>query len=133
MEVDNLTVANVTYPLVKKRLMGVFQQQLIHVHEVCISDDPERLLHVKVGTVNYHSNGHHLEHYLSLLGTSKVEAVHSVLDRTFYSQHGIGAEVFDARLGWWMLGYNCRRLCALAKKVPPDTMTPKVCLICFFF
>ena len=129
MEVDNLTVADVAYPLVTKRLTGVFQQQLVHVHNGCISDDPERLPYVKVGTINYHSTGHHLKHYQSLRGTSKVEAVHSVLDRTFYSQRGIGAEVFDARLGWWILGYNRRRLRALGKKVPPDSMAPKVYLL----
>jgi hypothetical protein len=84
--VDNLTVADVAYPIVTKRLMGVFQQQLVHVRN---GDDPEHLPYVKVGTVNYHSTGHRLEHYQSLRGTSKVEAVHSVLDRTFYSQRGI--------------------------------------------
>ncbi len=60
----------------------MFQQ---HVRNGCISDDPECLPYVKVGTVNYHSTGHHLEHYQSLHGTNKVEAVHSVLDQTFYS------------------------------------------------
>ena len=80
MEVDNLTVADVAYPLVTRRLTGVFQQQLVHVRNGCISDDPERLPYVKVGTINYHSTGHHLDHYQSLRGTSKVEAVHSVLD-----------------------------------------------------
>ena len=126
MEVDNLTVADVAYPLVTKRLTGVFQQQLIHVRNGCVSDDPARLPYVKVGTVNYHSSGHQLDHFQSLRGTSKVEAVHSVLDRTFYTQRGIGTEVFDARLGWWILGYNRRRLRALGKKVPPDCMPPKV-------
>ncbi len=57
--------------------------------------------------------------------------MHSVLDRTFYSQIGIGAEVFDARLGWWLIGYNRRRLRALGKKFPPDTMLPKVSLCLF--
>ncbi len=80
MEVDNLTVADVAYPLVTKRLVGVFQQQLVHVRNGCISDDPERLLYVRVGRVNFHSTGHYLDHYQSLRGTSKVEAVHSVLD-----------------------------------------------------
>ena len=129
MEVDNLTVADLAYPFATRRLTSVFQQQLVHVHNGCISDDPECLPYVKVGTINYHSTGHHLEHYQSLRGTSKVEAVHSVLDRTFYSQRGIGAEVFDARLGWWILGYNRRRLRALGKKVPPDSMPLKVYLL----
>jgi hypothetical protein len=61
-----------------------------------------------------------------LCGTSKVEAVHSVLDRTFYGISGISTEVFDARLSWWLLGYNRRRLRALGKQVPPDVMPPKV-------
>ena len=126
LEVDDLTVADVAYPLVTKRVMGVFQLQLVHVRNGCISDDPERLPYVRVGTVNFHSTGHHLDHYQSLRGTSKVEAVHSVLDRVFYSQRGIGSEVFDARLGWWLLGYNRRRLRGLGKKVPPDSMPPKV-------
>ena len=126
MNVENLTVADVAYPLVTSRVMGVFQRQLVHVQNGCISDDPEHLPYARVGSVNFHSTGHHLSHYRSLRGTSKVEAVHSVLDRTFYSQRGIGIEVFDARLGWWLLGYNRRRLRALGKKVPPDTMPPKV-------
>ena len=129
MEVDNLTIADIAYPLVMKRMMGVFQQLLIHVCNGCISDDPERLLFVKVGMVNYHSTGHHLDHFQSLRGTSKVEAVHSVLDRAFYSQRGIGVEVFDARLGWWVLGYNRRHLRALGNKVPPDSTPPKVCFV----
>ena len=126
LEVDNLTVTDVAYPLATRRLISVFQQQLVHVRNGCISDDPERLPYVNLGTINYHSTGHHLQHYQSLRGTSKVEAVHSVLDRAFYSQRGIGIEVFDARLGWWILGYNRRRLRALGKRVPPDTMPPKV-------
>ena len=126
MEVDNMTVADVAYPLVSKRVTAVFQQQLVHVRNGCISDEQEQLPFVKVCSINYHSTGHHLDHYQSLRGTSRVEAVHSVLDRAFYTQHGIGAEVFDARLGWWMLGYNRRRLRALGKKIPPDSMPPKV-------
>ena len=126
MRVENLTVAGVAYPLVTNRVMGVFQQQLTHMWNGSISDDPERLPYVQVGTINYHSTGHHLPHYQSLQGTNKVEAVHSVLDRTFYTQRGIGIEVFDARLEWWLLGYNRRHLHALGKKVPPDTIPPKV-------
>lgn len=42
------------------------------------------------------TQAHNLEHYQSLQGTSKVEAVHSVLDRTFYGTHGICVKVFDA-------------------------------------
>ena len=91
-----------------------------------MSNDVERLPYVRVGSVNFHNTGHHLDHYRSLRGTSKVEAVHSVLDRTFYGTRGICTEVFDARLGWWVLGYTRRRLRALGKKVPPDVMPPKV-------
>ena len=135
MNTDNLTVADVAYPLVTNSVMTVFQRQLIHVRNGCTSDDPKRLLYVEVETVDFHNIGHRLPHYQSLCGTSKVEAVHSVLDRTFYTQHGIGNEVFDARLGWWLLNYNRRRLRALGKKVTPDNMPPKVtcslCCCCF--
>ena len=41
MNVENLTVADVAYPLVTSRVMGVFQRQLVHVQNGCISDDPE--------------------------------------------------------------------------------------------
>ena len=47
----------------------------------------------------------------------------------FYSQRGIGVQVFDAQLGWWILGYNRCYLHALGKRVPPDTMPPKVRII----
>ena len=127
LAVDNLTVADVAYPLVTKRLVGVFQQQLVHVRNGCVSDDLEHPPYVAVGRINYHSTGHTLVHYQSLRGTSKVEAVHSVLDRVFYTQRGIGAEVFDARLAWWISAYNRRRLRSLGKRVPPDSMPPKVC------
>lgn len=134
LEVDKLTVANVAYPLITSRVIAVFQQQLVHVRNGCISDDPEALLYVEVGTVNYHSTGLHLTHYQSLWGTSKVEAVHSVLDWAFYTQRGIGAEVFDARLGWWLIAYNRQHLRALGKKIPPDSMSPKVCnSLCVYY
>ena len=106
--------------------MGVFQQQLFHVYNRCISDDPDWLPYVRVSTINDYSTSHHLPHYQSLRGTSKVEVVHSVLNCTFYPQCGIGAEVFDALLGWWIFGYNRCHLCALGKKVLPDSMPPKV-------
>ena len=78
MEVDNLTIADVAYPLVTKRLTGVFQQQLVHVRNGCISDDLERLPYVKVGTVNYHSTGHHLEHYQYQEGSARQHATKGI-------------------------------------------------------
>ena len=94
-QVDNLTVADVAYPLITKRVMGVFQQQLVHVRNGCISDDPNRLPYARVGTVNYHFTGHHLPHYQSLRRTSKVEAVHSVLD-----PHSVGLGQKCLTHGW---------------------------------
>lgn len=73
-------------------IAGVFQQQLVHVRNGCVSDDPDHLPYVRVGSTNFHNSGHLLNHYQSLRGTSKVEVVHSVLDRTFYSTHGICTE-----------------------------------------
>ena len=42
MEVD-ISVADVAYPLVARRLIEVFQQQLVHIWNGCISDDPDHL------------------------------------------------------------------------------------------
>lgn len=67
MEVDNLTAADVAYPLVIKRLAGVFQQQHVYVRNGCISDDPECLPYVRVGRVNFHSTGHYLDHYQNFI------------------------------------------------------------------
>ena len=83
---DDITVADIAYPLITKKIMGVFQQQLVHVRNGCISDNPNRLPYVTINTINFHNTGHHLPHYQSLCGTSKVESVHSVLDRAFYTQ-----------------------------------------------
>ena len=103
LDVENITVADIAYPLVTKRVLDVFQQ---HVHNGCISNDTDSLPYVKVGCIIFHSMGYHLDHY--------------------YTQRGIGAEVFDAQLGWWIQGYNCRRMHALGKTMPPDSMSPKV-------
>ena len=89
---------------VQEGVIEMFKLQMIHVRNGCISNEIDHLPYVRI------------------------DAVHSVLDRNFYTQHGIGMEIFDARLGWWILSYNRRRLRALGKKIPPDTMPPKVCL-----
>ena len=39
MKVDDLTVADVAYPLITRRVTAMFQQQLVHVWNGCISDD----------------------------------------------------------------------------------------------
>ena len=48
----------------------------------CIFNDPSHLPQVKVGSVNFYSTGYMLDHYQSLRGTSKAEAIHSVPDWT---------------------------------------------------
>ena len=57
---------------ITKKLIAVYQQQLAHVLNGCMSDDPERLPYVKMGTINYHSTGYHLDYYQSLHGKNKV-------------------------------------------------------------
>ncbi len=54
LEVDNITPANVAYPLINKRVTTVFQQQLIHIRNGCVSDDAESLPFVEVDQVNDH-------------------------------------------------------------------------------
>jgi hypothetical protein len=34
--VENMTVVNIGYPLITRRVMSVFQQQLVHVHNGCV-------------------------------------------------------------------------------------------------
>ena len=46
LEVDNLALADIVYPLVTQRVMDVFQKQLIHICNGCISDDPNKLSYV---------------------------------------------------------------------------------------
>ena len=46
-------MADIAYLLITKRVMCVFQQQLIHVRNASISDDPDHLPYVKVGTINF--------------------------------------------------------------------------------
>ena len=57
LQVDNSTVANIAYPLITKNLLAVFQQQLVHVLNGCITDDPSLPPNVAVGTVDFHNTG----------------------------------------------------------------------------
>ena len=57
IKVDNISVADVAYPLITRRLIGVFQQQLVHVHNGCISDDPEHLPYEHQLSLNRTSSG----------------------------------------------------------------------------
>ena len=60
----------------------------------------QHLPYVKVvGTVSYHSTSHRLDHYQSLRGTSKVEAVHSVLDRTI-TANSVGKRKLCYAIPW---------------------------------
>ena len=43
LQLDNLMVADIAYPLITSRVASVFQQQLIHVHNGCVLDDPDHL------------------------------------------------------------------------------------------
>ena len=77
LEVDNLTVADIAYPLITKsdrRLPAApcLRPQRLHLRR-------PRAPAIR-GTINFHSTSHNLSHYQSLRGTSEVEAVHSVLD-----------------------------------------------------
>ena len=123
MKVDNLTVTDIAYPLITRRVMGMFQQQLAHVHNGCISDDPERLTYVKVGTVNYQSL------YWPSFGALPVTAWHKQGENCplgARSRVSVASVLKYSLLGWWILGYNRRRVHALGKKVPPDSMSPNV-------
>ena len=117
-KVDKLTVADVAYPLVTDRLTAVFRQQLVHIWNGCISDDP------RVSTVS--KGGHNqLPLHQPSSGSLPFTAWHEQGGSCpLCSQSHLLLLTRYQR----MLGYNHRCLHALGKKVPPDSMTSKVCL-----
>lgn len=76
----------------------------------CITDEDNAPPYVKVGEVDFHKTGVKLTEYRSLRGTSKVEALHSVMARSFYTTNGLAREVYNGRLSWTISRYNRNRL-----------------------
>ncbi|KAF4650172.1 hypothetical protein FOL47_001398 [Perkinsus chesapeaki] len=105
MPVDDITPASPAYPLVTRKVKKAIINQCIHILNGCVSD--QGIAYVR-----------------SLRGTSKVEAVHSCLSRSFTSFRNFRTEVFDARASWFVANYNRRRLKDIGRKAIPCGVAP---------
>lgn len=76
------------------------------------------------GTANYRNTGTFLPTVKSMRGSSKVEVVHSVMDRFFYAVNNLRQLSFDARAHWCLTNYNRERLRALGKDALPAGVAP---------
>ena len=79
---------------------------------------------VSLGLQNYRNSGQMLEAYKSNRGTSCVEVLHSVMDKTMYIFNRIRQMVFDARAMWKITHYNRARLRAMGKPCIADGVSP---------
>ena len=92
-----LSPANIGYPLISKTFLQVLKNQLIHIRNGCISDDPTKLPYKAVKEVNYPNTGIMLVEVKSLRGTSKNETMHSVMACSFYCYNNISKQTYNAR------------------------------------
>ena len=103
-----LSPADIGYSLITKKFLGVLQNQLVHVRNGCISDDPNNLPYQTVRTVNYKGAGVMLEEKESLCRTSKNECMHSVMSCTFYSYNNMSKLTYNARCSCCYLSNSLR-------------------------
>ena len=88
----------------------------------CVTDEDQMI--VSTGSRNYRNTGQMLDTYKSTRGTSCVEVLHSVMDKTMYTFNRIRQMVFDARALWKIIHYNRARLRAMEKVCIPDGVSP---------
>lgn len=122
MKTEAVTVASPSYPLITHAVKNAVMNQCVHILNGCVAD--EGIAYVQVGEADYRNTGVVLPVYKSLRGTSKVESLHSTLDRAFYSMRNFRTKVFDARASWHIANYNRRRLVALGKNAIPCGVAP---------
>lgn len=103
--ISNPTLTNMKpttpgYPLINRGFLRALKNQLVHLENGCCSDSLDHLPFTQQDTVKYHSSEHDIAVWKSLRGTSKVEAMHSVMHKGFYMYNNINPLVYDARLFW---------------------------------
>jgi hypothetical protein len=81
-------------------------------------------MNMVTGTANYRNTGIFLSTVKSMRGSSKVEVVHGVMDRSFYAVNNLRQLSFDARAHWCLTNYNRERLRALGKEALPAGVAP---------
>ncbi|KAF4649272.1 hypothetical protein FOL47_002234, partial [Perkinsus chesapeaki] len=113
-------------PIITDRVLRCVQQQLVHLRNGCCADSLDHLPYTAVGRVRYKGGQIMLTEFRSSSrGTSRCEAIHSVLTKSFSSLNGLAEESFDARLSLLISAYNRRRLLSLGYAVPEPGLTPK--------
>ena len=119
---NDITTAHPAYPLMTYKVMKSVQQQCIHILNGCIDD--ESTMNVQTGVANYRDTGIYLPTFMSLRGSSKVEALHAVMDRVFYAVNNVRQLLFDARAHWSITNYNRARLEKLGLPALPPGVAP---------
>ena len=119
---ENITTAHKAYPLITKKVLKCVRRQCIHILNGCVHDEMD--MNVHTGVAQYRGTLTPLDTYISLRSTSKVEAVHSVMDRKVYAAVSMRQALFDTRLLWHLTHYNRRRSRALGKEAIPDGVAP---------
>jgi hypothetical protein len=120
---EDITTSHPAYPLITKKVLKSVMNQCIHILNGCVHDEKPMNLHV--GTEHYRNTFVGLDRYKSLRGTSKVEALHAVLDRKVYASTSMRNLFFDAHLHWHITNYNRERLRSLGRTdVLPDGVSP---------
>ena len=119
----DLTPAHDAYPLITKKVSRCVIQQCWHVLNGCITN--RQSMNLEYGASNYRNTGPSLPRYRSMQGTSKVEAVHSVVDGEFYyTLKNLRQIVFNARAHWKFTNYNRERSRRAGKDALPDSVAP---------
>ena len=119
---ENITTAHKAYPLITKKVLKCVRRQCIHILNGCVHDEMD--MNVHTGVAQYRGTLTPLDTYISMRSTSKVEAVHSVMDRKVYAVVTMRQALFDTRLLWILTHYNRKRSRALGKEAIPDGVAP---------
>ncbi len=119
---EDITTAHKAYPLITKKVLKCVMSQCYHILNGCVHDEID--MNVHTGVSDYRGTFISLDTYISLRGSSKVEALHSVVDRKVYAIVVMRQALFDARLLWHITHFNRTRLRAMGKETIPDGVAP---------
>ena len=119
---EDITTAHPAYPLVTKKILKCVMNQCIHILNGCVHD--EIPMNLEMGQAYYRGTNILLDFFKSLRGSSRVEAIHSVLDRKVYASSNMREMLFDARLHWHLTNYNRERLRSLGRETLPGGVSP---------
>ncbi|KAF4675150.1 hypothetical protein FOZ60_001078 [Perkinsus olseni] len=122
--VDRLGPADIGFPLITAPWLHCLRNQLTHVLNFCVADCEQAPPFVKTRMIDFHSTGHFIQEFSSLRGTSKNEFFHSVMKKFFFASSRIGKLLYTARVSWFLMRYNRRRLASLGVSVPPEHLAP---------